>query len=253
MSGPYGPNDAPGAGDGRNDPTQHWGGGQPAPGSADPTQQWGGQQPGQQAGQWNDPTQQQQPPQQWGQSQPQQPQQNWGQSQPQWPQPGQPQPGQPQPGQPEWGQQPQTGQQPWGQQSQPQWQQPGQTGPQDWNQQGQPQPGQPWPGQPAPKKKTGLIIGLAIGAVVVIGAIIAGVVFLTAKDQLDDKSVATGVQKVLKDSYGIEDVQDVSCPSGQKVEVDKTFDCTLKVGGEAKKVTIKITKDDGTYEVGRPS
>ena len=61
------------------------------------------------------------------------------------------------------------------------------------------------------------------------------------------------MQKVLKDSYGIDDVQEVSCPSGQKVEVGAGFDCDLKVGGEQKKVTVKITKDDGTYEVGRPN
>ncbi|WP_405495867.1 DUF4333 domain-containing protein [Nocardia sp. NBC_00511] len=244
MSGPYGPNDAPGQGDGRNDPTQQWGGGQPAPGGAG-AQQWGGQPPAQPTTQWGD---QQQPGQQpWGQSQPQQPQQQWGQSQPQWQQPGQPEWGQQQP-------QPQAGQQ-WGQ-SQPQWPQQGQPGAQDWSQQQPGQPGQQWPqpAQPAGgKKKTGLFIGIGAIVVLVLAGVVAGVVWLTSKDQLDNSAVQSGVQKVLKDSYGIDDVQNVSCPSGQKVQVDKTFDCTLKVGGDAKKVTIKITKDDGTYEVGRPS
>ncbi|UGT44326.1 DUF4333 domain-containing protein [Nocardia yamanashiensis] len=255
MSGPYGPNDAPGTGEGRNDPTQQWGGGQPAPGGAVPGQQWGGQpqQPAPPTAQWGDPQQGQPAPgqQPWGQSQPQQPvqgQPQWGQSQPQWPQQGQP-------GQQDWNQsqpqpQVQPGAQTWGQ-SQPQWPQQGQP---DWNQQTG-QPGQQWPQpqQPGGKKKTGLIIGGVAVLLVVLGGIIAGVLFLTATDKLDNKAVATGVQKVLKDSYGIEDVQDVSCPSGQKVKVDATFECQLKVGGESKKVTIKVTKDDGTYEVGRPS
>ncbi|GAB2537250.1 DUF4333 domain-containing protein [Nocardia heshunensis] len=240
MSGPYGPNDAPGQGGG-NDPTQQWGGQQPVPG-AGPTQQWGGQQPAQPTTQWNDPSQQQPAQQPWGQSQPQQPvQQPWGQSQPQ------------QPVQQPWGQsQPQQPVQQWGQ-SQPQWPQQGQPGQQDWNQQ---QPGQQWPQPqltPVKKKKTGLIIGLVVGALVVLGGVGGGLTYLLSKDQLDNSAVQSGVQKVLKDSYGIDDVQNVSCPSGQKVQVDKTFDCTLKVGGENKKVTIKITKDDGTYEVGRPS
>ncbi|GAB0107022.1 hypothetical protein JMUB6875_60140 [Nocardia sp. JMUB6875] len=236
MSGPYGPNDAPQGGG--NDPTHQWGGQQPAPG-AGPTQQWGGQQPAQPTTQWGDPSQQQPQQQPWGQSQPQQPQQQpWGQSQPQ------------QPVQQPWGQsQPQQPVQQWGQ-SQPQWPQQGQPGQPDWNQQS----GQQWPQQQAPaKKKTGLIIGIVAAVVVVLAAAGGGLAWLLSKDQLDNKAVATGVQKVLKDSYGIDDVQDVSCPSGEKVQVDKTFDCTLKVGGEAKKVTIKITKDDGTYEVGRPS
>ncbi|WP_433655434.1 DUF4333 domain-containing protein [Nocardia sp. CA-128927] len=229
MSGPFGPSEP---GEGRNDPTQQWGGqqapggtpqwgGQPqTPASAQPTQQWGGEQ---------------QPPQQpWGQP-PQQPaQQPWGQQpSPQWGQPGQQ-------SQPQWGQ------------AQPQdWQQ-GQPPQQQWGQQ-QPQ----WGGQqPAPQsggKGKGLVIGLVVLGVVVIGAIIALVLLLTSKDKLDQSAVQDGVKKVLTDSYGIQDVSDVSCPSGQEVKVDATFDCSLKVSGEGKKVTIKITKDDGTYEVGRPN
>ncbi|MGW0250655.1 DUF4333 domain-containing protein [Nocardia goodfellowii] len=237
MSGPYGPNDP---GEGRNDPTQHWGADQ-TPGPAGPTQQWAGQQPGQA-----------QPTQHWGDQTPPPQQQQWGQtpgqSQPQWGQQTggqqwQPAAGQPQP---QWGQQPQ---QDWGQQSggQPQW---GQQPQGQWG-----QPGQPIPPQqtPAKKSKKGLIVILAIVGVVVIGVIVAGVLLLTAKDKLDQSAVQDGVKKVLTDSYGISDVTEVSCPSGQEVEVDATFECTLKVSGEQKKVNVKITKDDGTYEVGRPS
>ncbi|MBF6139201.1 DUF4333 domain-containing protein [Nocardia farcinica] len=195
MSGPYGPNDP---GEGRNDPTQVWGG-QQAPGGAGPTQQWGGQNPpSQPTQQWGDPNQQAQ--QQWSQT-PGQPQQQWGQ-------PAQPQ-------------------QQWGQ-----------------------------PGHQPPRSgggKKGLIIGLAAVGVLVLGGIVALVLLLTATDKLDQAAVQDGVKQVLTDSYGITDVSDVSCPSGQKVEVDATFECTLKVSGEQKKVNIKITKDDGTYEVGRPN
>ncbi|MBF6354015.1 DUF4333 domain-containing protein [Nocardia higoensis] len=241
MSGPFGPNEA---GEGRNDPTQVWSGQQP-PGAAGPTQQWGGQTPPvQPTQQWADPNQAQQqwgqPQQQWGQTggQPQQP---WGQT------PGQPQPaqqwgqtpGQPQPQQ-QWGQTPGQPQQSWGQTP------------------GQPQPQQQWgqaPGQQPQRSggKTGLIIGLAVVGVLVLGGIVTLVLLLTATDKLDQNAVQNGVSSVLKDSYGITDVADVSCPADQKVEIDHTFQCTLKVNGEDKKVNIKVTKEDGTYEVGRPS
>ncbi len=230
MSGPYGPNDP---GEGRNDPTQVWGG-QQAPGGAGPTQQWGGQNPPSQPTQhWGDPNQQAQ--QQWSQT-PGQPQQQWGQ-------PAQPQQ--------QWGQTPGQPQAQW---SQPAPGQPGQ--PQQWGQPGQPQ--QQWgqPGQQPPRSgggKKGLIIGLAAVGVLVLGGIVALVLLLTATDKLDQAAVQDGVKQVLTDSYGITDVSDVSCPSDQKVEVDATFECTLKVSGEQKKVNIKITKDDGTYEVGRPN
>lgn len=263
MSGPYGPNDAPGTGEGRNDPTQVWGGQQPL--GAAP--QWGNQPPAQPP--VPDP-QQAQPTQQWGsdqggqQWQPAPPQQQWSQPQPQ---PQQPQPQQwNDPNQQQWGQQPQTQwgdpnqQQPqWGDpnQQQPQWSDPNQ---QQWGQQPQQQWGQPnqqqWGQQPPSSgggKKTGLIIGGAVLAVVLVAGAVVGILTLTAKDQLDQAAVQTGVAKVLADSYGIDDVEDVQCPAGQEVAVDATFTCDLKVGGEAKKVNIKITKDDGTYEVGRPS
>ncbi|MBF6331384.1 DUF4333 domain-containing protein [Nocardia transvalensis] len=223
MSGPYGPNDNPGPGEGHgNDPTQ-WGGQQQPPGSAG---QWGQQPPQQQWGQ---------PPQQHGWTPAPQPQ--WGQSQPSWPQqPPQSQPWDATQQQQQWGQP----QQQWGQPQQ-QWGQPQQS----WDQQ-QLQP------TPAKKSKKGLFIALGAAVVVIVVAVVLAVVFL-GSDKLDNKAVQSGVQKVLKDSYGIDDVQDVNCPSGQKVEIGKTFDCSLKVGGEQKKVTVKITKDDGTYEVGRPN
>ncbi|MFC9895615.1 DUF4333 domain-containing protein [Nocardia sp. NPDC127579] len=261
MSGPFGPSDP---GEGRNDPTQHWGADQ-NPGQAGPTQQWGGQQPGGQAAQptqhWGDQTPQQQQ-QQWGAQQQSGGQQQWGQQsgpqqqqqwqpntggQQQWGQQPQQDWGQQQPQQ-DWGQQQQQGQQDWGQQSgqQQQW---GQQPQQQWGQAGQQLPQQ----TPGKKKNKGLIIGLAIGGVVLIGAIVTGVLLLTAKDKLDQSAVQDGVKKVLTDSYGITDVTDVSCPSGQEVKEGATFECSLKVSGEDKKVNLKITDKDGTYEVGRPN
>ncbi|WP_280401709.1 DUF4333 domain-containing protein [Nocardia carnea] len=275
MSGPHGPNDAPGPGEGRNDPTQVWGGQQP-PGAAP---QWGSQPPAQPA---NDP-QQTAATQKWGgdqggqQWQPAAPQQQWSQPQPQ---PQQPQPQQwGDQTQQQWGQQPppqqwgDPAQQQWGdpnqQQQQQQWSQPQpqaqQPQPQQWGQQPQAQSGQwgqpsqqQWGAQAQPQqsgggKKTGLIVGLALLGVVVVAGVVVAILMLTAKDELDQAAVQTGVAKVLEESYGIEDVKDVSCPAGQEVAVDATFTCDLKVGGEDKKVNIKITKEDGTYEVGRPS
>ncbi|MCX4092809.1 DUF4333 domain-containing protein [Nocardia sp. alder85J] len=239
MSGPFGPNETPGPGEGRsNDPTQVWGG-QQSGGQAAPTQQnWSGQQ---------------QPPaaQPWGQSQPQwsqQPQQQWGNqpSQPAWAQPTTQHQWEPTQQQtPQWGQQPQ---QQWGQQPQQPWgQQP------QWGQAPSQAPSLDSLTTTRKKSRKGLyaVLGAVVALIVVVVAVLAFV--LGSSDKLDNKAVQDGVSKVLKDSYGIDDVQGVSCPSGQKVEVGKTFNCDLKVSGEAKHVTVKVTKTDGTYEVGRPN
>ncbi|MQY17246.1 DUF4333 domain-containing protein [Nocardia macrotermitis] len=238
MSGPFGPNDTPGPGEGHSsDPTQQWTGQQPA----DPTQQWGGQQPAGQQQQWSQPGQTSWPPQSTGNADPTQ---QWGGQQPagqQWAQGSGT----------SWPQQQPAQAQPW-EATQQQWGQPPQQ-PQQWNQSGQ------WSQEPqlqttgGKKSRRGLLIGGGIGVVVVIVvAVVLAVVFL-GSDKLDSSAVQSGVQKVLKDSYGIDDVQNVSCPAGQEVKVGKTFTCSMKVGGEQKSVTIKITKSDGTYEVGRPN
>lgn len=208
---------------------QQWG--QPGTGAAG-QQQWG-QQPGQAQQQWGQQPQagQAQPGQQWGQGAAGQ--QQWGQA-------GQQQPGQ-------WGQsQPGQAQQQWGQQPQ---------GGQPW---GQAQPGQQW-GQPAagpqqPKSKKPLFIGLGALAVVVILGII-GVVVATSlgSKTLDSAAAEAGVAKVLTQSYGATQVDDVACPDGQKVESGTSFDCTVTVDGQHRSVTLTFTDDKGTYEVSRPN
>jgi hypothetical protein len=265
MSGPNEPQDPSGNAAGQ-EPTQQWA----RPGSAAPepaptqafdapaagqAQPWG-QQPGQVHPQWAQPQPNQQP---WGQQPTQAPQQ-WGQVGPaagqQW--------GQPQPNQQPWGQQPtqapqqwaQPGQQPWvqGQPGQQWGQQPGQT-PQQW---GQAQPGQQWGQPPAgeqqPKSKKPLILGFGALAVVGILAII-GVLVATSlgSKTLDSAAAEAGVAKVLTQSYGVTEVDDVSCPDGQKVESGNSFACTVTVDGQHRSVTLTFTDDQGTYEVSRPN
>ncbi|MFZ2177191.1 MAG: DUF4333 domain-containing protein [Rhodococcus sp. (in: high G+C Gram-positive bacteria)] len=213
MSGPYGP----------NDPNSQWAPGQQQPGQGDP---------GQGGGQYGAPQYGQQPPSQpWGQQPPSQP---WGQ------QPGPPQ---------QWGQQPPA--QPWGQPQQPQWgQQPGP--PQQWG----PAPGQQQWGQPpgpSGKSKLPWIIGGAVVVLVIaaVAVVLAFTVFGT--DTLDQKAAEQGVERIVTDSYGAENVSDVSCPSGEEVKKGNSFTCDLTVDGEKKQVTLTFTDDEGTYEVSRPS
>lgn len=241
--------------------------GQPAAPAPNPWQQQPGQQvPGQQVPQPGQPVD-------YGQPQP-----------PQYGQPGQPGQ-QAQYGQPgQFGQQPQYGQQQFGQQ--PQYGQPGQFQPPA----GQPQapfgqqpqfgqaPGAPGqftapgadptlnpfaPEQLASKKafgSKGALIGIGAGVLVVIAAVIAITAFAWpgwAGKNLDQAAVQDGAVKVLTDpeptGYGIKDVKNVECPSGQKVEVGATFTCSLTVNGENKHITITIQDSSGTYEVSRPT
>ncbi|WP_068271914.1 DUF4333 domain-containing protein [Aldersonia kunmingensis] len=174
------------------------------------------------------------------------------------------------------------GQQNWPQQQwQPQPQQPGwQGGPyqqgqpypqgQPYQQQWAPQPGQQYyyQGQPygaAPQQAYGevppmptdtqkrsrapLFIGL--GVLVVIIGVVAGV-FFAGGTTLDQEAAQIGVAQILTNSYGLENVTDVSCPSGQQVKENDSFICTVLIDGESRDVAVTFVDDDGTYEVGRP-
>jgi hypothetical protein len=44
----------------------------------------------------------------------------------------------------------------------------------------------------------------------------------------------------------------VTCPSGKRVEVGNTFDCTVQIGEDPKTVSITVTSEKGDYQVGTP-
>ncbi|OQO95155.1 hypothetical protein B1813_01795 [Saccharomonospora piscinae] len=69
---------------------------------------------------------------------------------------------------------------------------------------------------------------------------------------LDQAAVEKSVRSVLRGSYGIADVESVSCPAAEPVRVGNTFDCTARIGGEPARVPIEILDEDGRYEVGLP-
>ena len=58
--------------------------------------------------------------------------------------------------------------------------------------------------------------------------------------------------QVLTKDYDLK-VQSVTCPDGQEVVPNATFNCTAVVDGDQVNVPVKITSADGNYEVGRPA
>ncbi|ATY09418.1 DUF4333 domain-containing protein [Amycolatopsis sp. AA4] len=106
------------------------------------------------------------------------------------------------------------------------------------------------PGKPRSKKPF-----LIAGAVVVVLAAAGGISWAAgvfSGDTLDQKSLQEGVSRVLNENYGEPDVKNVVCPSGQPIENGTTFDCTVQVGGQPKKVTVRVLNDKPEYSVGAP-
>ncbi|WP_435155226.1 DUF4333 domain-containing protein [Amycolatopsis sacchari] len=68
----------------------------------------------------------------------------------------------------------------------------------------------------------------------------------------DARALEDGVRQVLTQSYGLADVGEVRCPSGQFVQAGISFDCEVVVGGARKNVTLTVQGLDGTYQVSQP-
>ncbi len=100
-------------------------------------------------------------------------------------------------------------------------------------------------------KKPLLIGGIAV-AVVAVGGVSAWLLGAFAGDTLDEKSVQDGVVHVLNESYGEPDVKNAKCPSGQAIENGATFDCSVDIGGQPKKVTVRVLNTSPEFEVGAP-
>ena len=161
---------------------------------------------------------------------------------------------------------------PWQPPSQPTPQQPGTPGG-GWP--AQPAPGQPGqPGQqygggfqpsqygglgafavePAKKpksKKPLLIAGVAV-LVLAIGGGAAWLLGAFRGDVLERQSLQDGVVKVLNENYGEPDVKNAQCPANEAAQNGTTFDCTVTIGGQEKKVTVRVLNDRPEYEVGAP-
>ncbi|WP_051791710.1 DUF4333 domain-containing protein [Amycolatopsis jejuensis] len=89
-----------------------------------------------------------------------------------------------------------------------------------------------------------LVAALGVGAAWWFGAF--------SGDTLEQKSLQDGVSRVLGENYGEPDVKNVSCPTGQPITNGTTFDCTVQVGGQPKKVTVRVLNDKPEYSVGAP-
>ncbi len=115
---------------------------------------------------------------------------------------------------------------------------------------------------PAPKRRSRKVLWIVLAVVIVI---VAALVALSAfvwpgwgTKTLSQDALQKGVHQVLTDKnsasgYGLDDVKDVSCPSGKKVRKGETFTCSVSVGGQNKLVTVRVTDNDGTYEVSKPA
>ncbi|UOX86574.1 DUF4333 domain-containing protein [Amycolatopsis sp. FBCC-B4732] len=103
-----------------------------------------------------------------------------------------------------------------------------------------------------PKSKKPLLIAGAAVLVLVVGGGAAWLLGAFRGDVLEQQSLQDGVVKVLNENYGEPDVKNAQCPSNEAARNGTTFDCTVTIGGQEKKVTVRVLNDRPEYEVGAP-
>ncbi|MFB9683214.1 DUF4333 domain-containing protein [Amycolatopsis plumensis] len=111
-----------------------------------------------------------------------------------------------------------------------------------------------FPVEPAkkPKSKKPVLIALAAVLVLAVGGGAAWLLGAFRGDVLEQQSLQDGVVKVLNESYGEPDVKNAQCPANEAAQNGTTFDCTVTIGGQQKKVTVRVLNDRPEYEVGAP-
>lgn len=96
------------------------------------------------------------------------------------------------------------------------------------------------------------IVGVTVVVVLGGGGAAAWFSGLFQGDVLDQDSLHEGVATVLTEHYGEHDVDDVRCPTDQRIATGHTFDCAVQVAGEPRTVTVRVLNDKPEYEVGAP-
>jgi hypothetical protein len=103
------------------------------------------------------------------------------------------------------------------------------------------------------KKSKKPLLFSAIGVILLLGAgATAWLLGAFSGDTLEQNSLQDGVSQVLKESYGEQDVKNMSCPSGRTTKTGTTFDCSAEVAGKPKQITIRVLNNSPEYEVGAP-
>lgn len=99
------------------------------------------------------------------------------------------------------------------------------------------------PAQPPRRRRTGLIIGIVVGVVVIAGLVV-GALLLFGSKTLDSASAQSAIVQGTQKQFGVAPTG-VHCPSGIAVKAGSTFTCTAKLDGQSISYTVRQTDGNG--------
>jgi hypothetical protein len=109
-----------------------------------------------------------------------------------------------------------------------------------------PQPMPPYP--PAPRRRTGLIIGLVAAGFVVVAGLAVGAILLFGTKTIERSSVESEIVRLTQEQAGVAPT-DVRCPDDIEVAAGGTFSCTATLDGQPITYTVKQQDDQGNLYI----
>jgi Domain of unknown function (DUF4333) len=104
------------------------------------------------------------------------------------------------------------------------------------------------PPPPAPRRRTGAIVGSIIGALVLIGGLAVGALFLFGGKVLDTAEAERQLARLTEEQVGLA-AEDVRCPDDVPLAAGTTTTCTATLDGQAISFTVEQTDDTGNVQI----
>jgi hypothetical protein len=101
---------------------------------------------------------------------------------------------------------------------------------------------------PAPRRRTGVIVGAVVAAVLVLGGLAVGALLLFGAKTLDTAEAERQIAQLTEDEAGVAPT-DVSCPADIEAERGATFACSASLEDQPISFTVTQTDDDGNVEI----
>jgi len=111
--------------------------------------------------------------------------------------------------------------------------------------------GQPTAGfgqPPAPRKRTGVVVGAVVAAVLVLGGLVVGALLLFGTKTLDTGEAERQIAQLTEDQAGVAPT-DVTCPADIEAESGATFSCSASLEDQPISFTVTQTDDDGNVQI----
>jgi hypothetical protein len=104
------------------------------------------------------------------------------------------------------------------------------------------------PQPPAPRRRTGAIVGSIVAALVLIGGLVVGALFLFGSETLDTAEAERQLAQLTEEQVGLA-ATDVQCPDDVPLEAGTTTTCTATLDGQPISFTVEQTDDEGNVQI----